>query len=189
MKNMTPRAINKDRILAEFRDEGMGIPVILLNSVSRVTHKEQSGNVIPDITGLEAAMAVARVMIDRKLNGKEIKFLRRSLGTKAKDLAAFLDVSPETLSRWENGMAAISINAERVLRLRVINSLRQKALGVPAHYENILDMKISPVRLIEETPIMVFERGIVMIGDEVHEAWLSRGERKVQATNSHRLSA
>ena len=45
---------------------------------------------IPDVEGLIAAAAVTRVKNPLKLNGEEIRFLRRALDCKAKDLAVVL---------------------------------------------------------------------------------------------------
>ena len=39
-------------------------------------------------------------------NGEAIRFMRRSAGMKATDLADLLGVTPETVSRWENGKLA-----------------------------------------------------------------------------------
>src|SRR5579883_1647167 len=37
------------------------------------------------------------------VNGEVFRFLRKTLGLRAADLAALLDVKAETISRWENG--------------------------------------------------------------------------------------
>jgi transcriptional regulator with XRE-family HTH domain len=42
--------------------------------------------------------------------------MRKALGLKAADLATLLDLTPETISRWENGRGSIDVGALAVLR-------------------------------------------------------------------------
>ena len=75
--------------------------------------------IIPRPQLLIAVVVVLRALDSPKLFAHEVRFLRKALGPKAKDVAAKLGVSPEHLSRWENGKAAISESAERLLRALV----------------------------------------------------------------------
>ena len=43
------------------------------------------------------------------------RFMRKALGMKAADLAALLDLTPETVSRWENGKGTIDLGAFALL--------------------------------------------------------------------------
>jgi DNA-binding transcriptional regulator YiaG len=178
------------RVRPEFVDEQMGLPVILLDSVYEARSGSASGEVVPDEAGLEAAMAIARVMDDHKLNGQEIKFLRRAIGLKAVDLANFLDVAPETLSRWENAKEPISTNAERVLRLKVYDALRRKAPGVKASSEAILDMKFRLFRVAGDGTMM-FKRLIAVDADggQAGYVWFYQGSRVKPAVVPHKLRA
>ncbi len=54
-----------------------------------------------------------------RLIPQEIRFLRKYLGFSGVDFAATLDVTPETVSRWETGKKQMSPVAERALRLMV----------------------------------------------------------------------
>jgi putative zinc finger/helix-turn-helix YgiT family protein len=47
---------------------------------------------------------------------EEIKFLRKELNLKAKDLASSLGVDDSTVSRWENGKKQIGEGSDRLLR-------------------------------------------------------------------------
>jgi DNA-binding XRE family transcriptional regulator len=51
---------------------------------------------------LAGAEAMARGLRD----GCTFKFIRKALGMRATELGALLEVSPETISRWENGHRA-----------------------------------------------------------------------------------
>jgi len=147
-----------ERVLPRFEDKLMGIPIVLLNSAIESEVDGEVGVTVPDSEGLRAAVAVARVTIPDKLGGSEIRALRRALGMQARTLAEFLDVTPETFSRWENGKEAISRNAERLLRLRVFQSLRNQAQGVRAKSEDILDIKLAPLRLANKPLLLAFQR-------------------------------
>jgi len=149
----------------------MGLPVVLLNAAIQVEHGGEVGVVVPDVAALEPAMALARVTVPTKLSGKEILFLRKALGLKAVDLAKFLDVTPETFSRWENGAVPISTNPERILRLRVMHALRGRAPGVPAKDEDILNLSFSPVRSAAAPVTLVFERARVVKDGRSQEVW------------------
>ena len=56
----------------------------------------------PDVKALEVRVA-ARIANDGIVSGETFRFMRNVLGMKAVNLAALLDVTPETISRWENG--------------------------------------------------------------------------------------
>jgi putative zinc finger/helix-turn-helix YgiT family protein len=52
----------------------------------------------------EFERAVARELAQRgPATGETFRFMRKALGMRAADLAEMLDVTPETLSRWETG--------------------------------------------------------------------------------------
>jgi DNA-binding transcriptional regulator YiaG len=168
-----------------------GIPLVLIESAFRATHDGESGTVVPDPEGLEAAAAIARIMEPLKLHGPEIRFLRRALRMKATELAKFLDIRPETFSRWEHGREPISTNAERILRLRVLHSLRARARFVRANDDAILEMKFISVRNSLEPIALTFKRlpAATESGD-CEEAWIYRGiERRDEQTRETQVVA
>ena len=63
--------------------------------------------------GLRAAMAVTRVNDPLKLNGREIRFLRKALGYTGKELAEKMQVTAESVSRWENDKELMRPMGER----------------------------------------------------------------------------
>ena len=77
---------------------------------------------IPNIEGLHRC--IARSLTQRKsaLLGAEVRFLRKWLGYSAQDFAGLIGVTPETVSRWENGKRDIPAVADRALRLMVLRS-------------------------------------------------------------------
>ncbi len=113
---------------------------------------------IPNLPGLLAAIAVSRSTIERKLNGQEIKFMRKTMEKTAKELAASLDVTEETVSRWENDKLAISNPFERMLRVRVCRELGERT-EIEWNDDDILyRMKINPVAKQPELKLCLASR-------------------------------
>ena len=106
-------------LLPEHQDDLMGIPVVLTNAVvQRVCGNcgEVLSTIIPDF-GLRAAMAIMRVNDPLKLNGKEIRFLRKALGYTGKELAGKMQVAAESVSRWENDRELMRPMGEKRLEI------------------------------------------------------------------------
>jgi len=72
---------------------------------------------IPDVSKLHRIIGT-HICRERTglLSAEEIKFLRKDLQLKAKELAAIMGVTPATVSRWENGKKEISEAHDRLLR-------------------------------------------------------------------------
>ncbi|MGA8893033.1 MAG: helix-turn-helix domain-containing protein [Anaeromyxobacteraceae bacterium] len=68
---------------------------------------------------LAGAEAMARGLRD----GGTFKFVRKALGMRAAELGTLLDVSPETISRWENGHRAAERSVWNTLADLVIDRL------------------------------------------------------------------
>lgn len=76
--------------------------------------------VLPRVTELHRAIALAVVRTNARLSGEEIRFLRKYMGFSGADFAARMGVDPSTVSRWENGHEPIGSLADRLLRLMVV---------------------------------------------------------------------
>ncbi len=112
-------------VLPEYVADNLGVPfkVVLVKSVKQITNKE-TGEVdqivIPNLRGLLQQIALSRILIPRKLSGKDIKFIRKALPIKAGQLAEKIGVTPEHLSRCEAGERALSLGTEKCLRIAVL---------------------------------------------------------------------
>lgn len=100
---------------------------------------------IPHVEKLHRALADAVVRKPSRLTAEEVRFLRKSLGWSGQDFARHMGVSPETVSRWENGREPIGPTADRLLRLMV-------AAGRPLDRYDVgalaaIRTRPSPVRL------------------------------------------
>ena len=77
---------------------------------------------IPHIEVLHREIALLLVTKKGKLNTSEFRFLRTYLGLSGKDFALRSGVSPETVSRWENGKIQIPVSIDGLLRhMSVLN--------------------------------------------------------------------
>jgi len=77
----------------------------------------ESGAEIPKIEELH--LVIGRMIIRKKhaLNAQEIKYLRKELGLKSKEMAELLSVSPQEYSKWENARDFMSPVYDTKLRL------------------------------------------------------------------------
>ena len=136
------------QIVPKHVEDLIGIRVGIVNCVEKAVCKACGEEIItiPDANGLIAAAAIARVMIPTKLNGSEIKFLRKAIMLQAKELARIMDLRAETISRWEcDDLQKITSSDEKLFRMIVGFNLKQaedKAPGVNFDEKSILDMNI-----------------------------------------------
>lgn len=100
--------------------------ITLLNVPIYECHNNHRLPVIPDITGLHRVLSQAILEKESPLTGKEIRFLRKEMGFKAKDLADLLGVSKEYLSKLENGKAKISTTLDNLTRLIFIRKKEEE---------------------------------------------------------------
>jgi len=148
-------------VVEAYEEKLMGIPLILFNAIEQ-EKCEGCGDVlkttIPDFEGLVSAVAVTRIKHALKLDGTEIKFLRKALGVTAKKLAGDLEVTPETFSRWENGKDPIGPTSEKLLRTFVGDELSINAPAIYYDPKEIRELRILPVRGANETLVIAMVR-------------------------------
>ena len=146
-------------VMAQYMTRELGIPLLIIKSVHEKTCKlcGQVSHFIPFPDRLIAAAAIGRAKVPVKLNGQEIRFLRKALGKSAKDLANDLGVAAETFSRWENDKAPMSPAIEKMLRIRTGLELGALAPAVDFRAEEVINMEIEPVLGVPKELILEFE--------------------------------
>lgn len=72
---------------------------------------------IPAMPQLHTGIGEELLKKDSRLNGKEIRFLRKNMGLKAVELQEYLGVDNATISRWEHGNQKITPPHDRLLRM------------------------------------------------------------------------
>jgi len=196
---------NASRILPEYTldDLGTSFKVILVNSVECRDGPKGREIYIPDHQALMKKIALSRSIHPAKLKGGDIKFLRKNLGLKSKDLAEKLDITPEHMSRCEAGDKLLSPNSEKVLRTLVLfeavyvlkkaledsaASTTKKRAGILKKIADLIDrtkevmegLTISPVHVAGEEVVLCFrlasQDGVSAANDdeaEVAREWLS----------------
>jgi DNA-binding XRE family transcriptional regulator len=161
----------------QMRKELMGgMHIELVDSVHALVC-EKCGNIvrtdIPDTPGLIAAVSIARAKVNLKLNGDEIKFLRKAMGMSAKELAKEIRVSDETVSRWENGHLVMGDPMERIFRWKVCKALEEKAPGIKWDDDDILT-RMNIVAVSAQPLVMYFQRGLVKRREQWREEKLKQ---------------
>jgi DNA-binding transcriptional regulator YiaG len=164
-------------VLPEYTMENLGtsFKVILVDSAERIKGEHGPEISIPDYQGLIKKIAVTRAANPAKFRAGDIRFLRKTLGLKSKELAEKLDVGPEHISRCEAGDKVLSPNSEKVLRSLILleavfvlqkavedseiekTSLLKKISDLLELLKEVVSgMKISPVQSAEEELVLYF---------------------------------
>ena len=76
---------------------------------------------IPNVEEINKHIGHVLAMKKSRLNGKEIRFLRKNMGFTAIELAKLIGVDNATISRWERGIQRISKSNDRFLKLLFTN--------------------------------------------------------------------
>jgi len=92
----------------------------------------------------------------------------------AKEFAECLEVSQETVSRWENDKAPMGPANEKLLRLMTAYTMNEKAPGVPWSAEEIGRMKVLPVRDVKSQPRMTLHYAEMLREKVVEGVWLEK---------------
>lgn len=95
---------------------------------------------LPRLNDLMRTIALALITKPYKLEGQDIRFLRKFLGLSSEAFAAILDVDKSHLSRVENGAMPVSAATDRLVRLVALGlaeGLEQKARDVIVNFSQI----------------------------------------------------
>ncbi len=105
---------------------------------------------IPRINQLHATIGRAIALQQVPLSGKEVRFLRKQLGLKARELAALLRVDVTTFSRWENEEQRIGPQSDALIRCTYFLKLAEAGEKIPN-------------RVVEELASIVEQRTEVLL--------------------------
>ncbi len=163
-----PKQNIKETLLETYTEELSGFPhpIALVSAVTERRDTETGevlGYGIKNLPGLLAAVALARLLEPVRLSGAELKFVRKVLGLKAKELAEAVDVRPETISKMENDHDGVGEHAERLIRIYACSKLAKKAPAIDCDQDRILCMKIKKSRPGGKPPMFTF--GTVRLKD------------------------
>lgn len=82
---------------------------------------------IPRINELHLLIGKTLVCKKELLSGAEVKYLRKEIGMKSKDMASALSLVPETYSRWENGKQEVAPCHDKALRMMYVVNATENA--------------------------------------------------------------
>jgi putative transcriptional regulator len=91
--------------------------VYLVNGYKIVETPDGRSIVIQDLDGLHKAIGRILAIERKRLNGKEVRFLRTEMLLSQHVLARLLHVTEQTVARWEKDQCKISGPADAMLRL------------------------------------------------------------------------
>lgn len=123
----------------------VGLRTIVCDAaIERVDADGEETIELPKQRELRASAAVARCLMAEKLQGPEIKAIRKIMGLTLAELAARLDerTAPETVSRWEADAQPMGAYADKVLRLVACEVLSKDAPGIEYKGEMIADLHV-----------------------------------------------
>ena len=113
------------------------------------------GEIMPEIKnieGLHKAIAYALVKKSNSLSGKELRFIRKEMGLKAKELASVLGVDPVSVSRWETSSVKISMATDKLVRMLFIQMVEEQCKTVVNAVSLIRAIKPTARRTTIEVP-------------------------------------
>ncbi|MSO20078.1 MAG: helix-turn-helix domain-containing protein [Acidobacteria bacterium] len=91
----------------------MGIKVIRCKSCG-------DSPILSNLQGLLRSLALGVVKKPMRLNGTEVRYLRKRLGKTGVEFSRLIHVDPSTLSKWENGDDPVGEQSDRLIRMITI---------------------------------------------------------------------
>lgn len=160
----------KERVLDTYdATSHVGLRTVVCGAaIERVDESGEETIELPKPRELRASVAVARCLMPEKLQGWEIKAMRKIMGLTLAELAKKLDerTAPETVSRWETDAQPMGSYADKVLRLLICEELRKEAPGIAYNGALIANLRVS-----ETLPKCLWVR----CSDQVRSAWVRPG--------------
>ena len=104
-----------------YRFDEMGLPVELMRiDVVRCPHCGNVHRIIPNLNDLMHTLALAVICSPCKLDGEEIRFLRKYAGKNGEEFSRFLHWDATHLSKVENGHLDVGDQADKLIRFVVL---------------------------------------------------------------------
>ena len=140
----------------------VGLHTLVRNAAIETVDEDGGSVEVPKLPELLATAAILRCLMPIRLRGAEMKAMRKAMKMTLADLARKLDArtAPETVSRWESEAQPMGGYVEKLLRLLVCETLKEKAPGIDYNASMIAHLtvmdpwatdpeyKVPPVRLV-----------------------------------------
>lgn len=111
--------------MSTYRYTDSGLDNVIIEGVNFI--KDDAGEeclMIPNVVGLHKTIAHGIVVRRAGMSGSELRFIRTELGMTQAELATMIHRESLAVSRWERGECPIDANAEAVVRLYAIQTLK-----------------------------------------------------------------
>lgn len=115
----------------QFKESGLRNLVLRNIEMVRCGHCGNVDTVLHRADHIMRAIAQAVLWKPYRLNGDEIRFLRKHVGLTEDELAEYISVDKTTLSKWENNEDPIGLQSDLFLRAVVMSLDEQLREGVP----------------------------------------------------------
>jgi DNA-binding transcriptional regulator YiaG len=136
----------RERILESYDATAhVGLRTVVCNAaIERVDANGEETIELPKQRELRASAAIVRCLTPDKLQGWEIKAMRKIMGLTLAELAKKLDerTAPETVSRWEADAQPMGGYADKVLRLLVCEILSKEAPGIEYNGAMLANLRV-----------------------------------------------
>jgi transcriptional regulator with XRE-family HTH domain len=133
--------------IKNYQWNGYGFPVIF----SELPAVRLRGELVPDVDFNLLAKPLIKIICAKQpipFSGNQVKFIRHHLGMSMREFAQFMDVTHQSVMRWEKkakSAARIDINTEIVMRLRILKTLKSDAQSIEEVVEKVNDVeKLKP---------------------------------------------
>jgi DNA-binding transcriptional regulator YiaG len=123
----------------------VGLHTIVCDAaIERIDEAGEPSIELPKLQELIASAAILRCLLPARLQGSEMKAMRKAMRMTLADLARKLDArtAPETVSRWEAEAQPMGAYAEKLLRLLVCETLKGSAPGIEYNASMIVNMTV-----------------------------------------------
>lgn len=120
--NVCPTCDGKIRVTREnhlYVESGLPNVVLAGIEIHRCPKCGTFEMLLPRVTELYRVIAMTVIYKPARLNGAEVRFLRKYLGWSADDFAVHMGVDPTTVSAWENERRPFGTSSDRLLRLMI----------------------------------------------------------------------
>jgi len=104
----------------EFSESGLSNVILQGIEIVRCKHCGNEDPIIPRVNDLMRALAIAVICKPYRLQGEDIRFLRKYLRMTGDEFARLMDVDKTTLSKWENNDDPVGSQSDRLIRLTVL---------------------------------------------------------------------
>ena len=167
------KGLMEKSIKSEHTEDLGGVVVKVLNAaqVYRCRSCDDEIVAIPDMDGLVRSVAIARALNPVRLAGAEVKYLRRVLDMTQVDFAKAMDLSPETVSRWETDARGIGGACEKLVRHNVCALIYKATKGRPYDASVIANMEFRSLKEGKSLPPIEMVRVRVPDNDTQENEW------------------